>query len=120
MARYPTQGIVRLGLEKSRELGVPFVLVSVFLALAYVAHEFVSSPGWSWTAVVVCLGICAVMIMSIEGRRIVIETTSGTVRYPVADLFEEAEGFVLSANALLELASLEQDESDAKELVETQ
>jgi hypothetical protein len=103
VARYPTERIVRIGLETTRELGMPIVLISVFVALAYVAHAFVASPGLAWTGVIVCLGVCGIVLLSIEGRRIVIETTNGTVAYPVQDLFEEAEGFVLSANSLLEL-----------------
>lgn len=117
VARYPTERIVHIGLERTRELGMPLLLVSVFLALAYVAHVFVASPAWSWTGVIVCLGICGLVLLGIEGRNLVIETTIGTVRYQVADLFEEAEGFVLSANALLELESQESSEDEEKQLV---
>ena len=118
VARYPVERIVGIGLEKSRELGFPIVLTAVFAALAVVAYRYITSPGWSWTAVIVCLGICGVVLASIEGRKLVIETKNGTVRYPVADLFEEAEGFVVSANAMLELGGMERiGAEDEKPLV---
>jgi hypothetical protein len=115
MARYRTDRIVRLGLEKSREYGFGILLVTVFAALAYVAHRFITSPGWSWTVVIGCLGVCGLAVLSIEGRRLVIETADGTVRYPVVDAFEDAEGFVLSASAALGLGGaggLDPDEKD--------
>jgi hypothetical protein len=119
IARYPTDQIRRIGLERSRELGAAIVIIGVFVSLAYVAHRYVASPGWSWTAVIVCLGICGFAFLGIEGRKLVIETPGGTVRYPVADLFEEAEGFVVSANALLALSDEEcaGAESAEKQLV---
>ncbi len=119
IARYPTDQIVKIGLEKSREFGPAIVLIGVFASLAFVAYRFVESPGWSWTAVIVCLGICGFALLCIEGRKLVIETAAGTVRYPVADLYEEAEGFVLSANSLLELGGPEEVEREGKELVAT-
>jgi len=115
VARYPTDRIVRIGLETSQEYATAFVLFTTFAALAFVSHQYISSPGWSWTAVILCLGICAIVIMGIEGRRLVIETTGGAARYPVADLFEEAEGFVLSANALLGLEAFEPDSNGEKD-----
>lgn len=110
VARYPTSGILGIELEKTRQIGFPIVLSAVFLALAFVSYRFVESPGWSWTGVIVSLGICGLVVLSTEGRDLVIETTTGTVRYPVADLFEEAEGFVVSANALLAIGGVERSE----------
>ncbi len=120
VARYPTEQITRIGLEKSRDLGFPILMISVFAALAFVSHQYIASPGWSWTAVIACLGVCGIFVMSIEGRRIMIETTTGTIRCAVADLFEEAEGFVISANSMLELENLEKMENEDKPLVTTE
>jgi hypothetical protein len=103
VARYPTDHIKRIGLEKTHEYGTAFLLIAVFASLAFVSNQYVESAAWSWVGVIVCLGICGLVISGIEGRSVVIETTGGTTQYPVADLFEEAEGFVLSANALLGL-----------------
>ena len=36
------------------------------------------------------------MVLMIDGRKIVLETKNGTVGYPVADAFAEADGFVIS------------------------
>ena len=112
MARYPSERILRLRLEKSREYGFGFLLIGVFLALAFVAHRFIGSPGWSWAAVIVCLGIAGLGALSIEGRKIVIETADGTISYPVLDQYEDAEGFALSANSALGLAGEEREEKD--------
>lgn len=120
VARYPTDQIIKIGLEKSKDLGFPCVVTAVFGALAFVSYRFISSPGWSWAAVIVCLGVCGIVMMSIDGRKIVVETTNGTVRYVVAELFEEAEGFVLSANSLLELERPIEVDDQAKQLVEAE
>ena len=119
IARYPTDQIVSVELEKTRELGGAGVIIAIFASLAFVAHRYVTSPGWAWTAVIACLGICAFAVLGIEGRRLVIETSGGTARYPVADLFEEAEGFVVSANTLLALGAEQGSETEVedKELV---
>jgi hypothetical protein len=114
LARHPTTGIVALRLEKTQQYAFATLILSVFTGLALVAYRYVASPGWSWTAIIVCLGICGFTFFGIEGRQLVVETTSGTVRYPLADLFEEAEGFVLSANSLLQL---EREESEDKDLI---
>jgi hypothetical protein len=107
VARYPTDHIERIALEKTHEYGTAFLLVAVFASLAFVSNQYVESAAWSWTGVIVCLGICGLVVSGIEGRNVVIETTGGTTQYPVADLFEEAEGFVLSANTLLGLDGFE-------------
>lgn len=125
VARHPTEHIVRIELEKVQEFATAAFLIAVLGALAFVCHHFVSSPGWSWAGVIVCVGACGFVILGIEGRQLVVETTGGTTRYPIADLFEEAEGFVLSANAMLGLASfagsgsqgIERDERDEKKLI---
>jgi hypothetical protein len=116
VARYPTEHIVRIGLEKTQEYGTAFVLIAIFASLAFVSNQYVESAGWSWTGVIVCLGICGLVLTGIEGRSLVIETTGGVVQYPVADLFEEAEGFVLSANALLGLERFERPTDEDKPL----
>lgn len=117
MARHRTDRIVRIGLEKSRQYGFGILLVSVFVALGYVAHRFISSPGWSWTVVIGCIGVCGLGVLSIEGRRVVIETADGTVRYPVMDAFEDAEGFVLSASAALGLEGAGGLDLEEKDLI---
>jgi len=105
VARFPTEHIVRIELEKSQEYTTAIILLAVFGALGFVSHQFVSSPGWSWAGVIACAGVCGFVLLGVEGRQLVVETTGGATRYPIVDLFEEAEGFVLSANALLGLAS---------------
>ena len=114
IARFPTTEIARIGLEKSREFAFPAILVGVFASLACVARVYIQDPGWSWTAVIVCAGICAFALLAIEGRKLVIETPSGTVRYPVADVWEEAQGFVVSANTLLKSGGLDGSSGEPK------
>ena len=103
VARFPTEQISRLGLEPTRSYGAAFGIVLVLLALAMLAHLHIASPGWSALAILACLAGCACVVLGIEGRELVIETANGEARYPISDLFDEAEGFVLSANGLLGL-----------------
>ena len=113
VARYRTDQILGLGIEQSRDFGAPLVFAAVFLSLAFVSFRFVEAPGWSWAGTIVCLGVSALSLMSIQCQKLVISTSGGTVRYPVLDLVEEAEGFVVSANSILELGG----EDDDKQLV---
>lgn len=103
VARFPTDRIARLSLEKTHAFGTACAVVAVLGALALVARLHVESPAWSWAAIIVCAAGCALVLLGIEGRELVIKTRSGEARYPVMDVFEEAEGFVLSANGLLGL-----------------
>jgi len=103
VARFPTSQIARIGIEKTRAYGAAMGFIAVLVALAAVAHVYIASPGWSWLAIIACAAGSGCVLLGIEGRELVIETTNGEARYPVIDLFDEAEGFVLSANGLLGL-----------------
>ena len=88
--------ITDVRVEKTADYPFPMAIVAVFVALAVVSKVYVLSAGWGWTGAIVCLAIAGFAVFAIYGRKIVIETNSGAVGYPVADTFEEADGFVVS------------------------
>ena len=96
IAELPLSEISDVRIEKTTEYPFPLVIVGIFLALAVVSKVYMPSTGWGWAGTIVCLGIAGFAVMMISGRKIVIETQNGTVGYPVADGFEEADGFVVS------------------------
>lgn len=100
-ATFDAKDIKSVRVEETAEYGFPLVIGAVFAGLATVSKLYVSSPGWSWTGTIICLGVVFFSMLMVKGRKIVVETKDGSVGFQVNDQFEEADGFVLSLrNAL--------------------
>lgn len=98
---YPLETIQRLRIEETRDWPFPILVVGLFLALAIISKNFLPSPGWSWFVAIIFLGFSGFGTLMIFGHRLVIETADGSVGYAFSDTNEEAEGFVLSVNQML-------------------
>lgn len=96
IGRFPLDKIRDIRLETSRDYALPLILFGVFSGLAMVAKQFISSPALAWSAAIVCVGIAVFALITIDGRKVVIETNDGVVGYPVSDGWEDAEGFVIT------------------------
>ena len=101
MGRYPTESILGIRLESSRDYGFGIAGMLVLTGLAVLAHRFIPSPGWAGAAILACAAGCTVVFLGMHARQLVIDTSQGTVRYQVSDLAEEAEGFVVSVRFAL-------------------
>lgn len=92
-------------IEETREYGGAGFLGVTFLALAIVSKSYIPNDFWAWSAAIVCLAIVVFSVTLIKCHNIVIETSNGSVAYPVMDSFEEADGFVISLKYALEKSS---------------
>lgn len=101
IASFSLDSIQDIRCEETADYPFPLVLMAVFVALAVVARQYISSPGLGWATAIVCAGIALFSVLGIYGRKIVLETDTGTVAYPVVDTVEEAEGFVISVRQRL-------------------
>lgn len=101
VAELPLANIADIRVERTADYPLPCVICAVFVALAVVSKVYVTSTGIGWTGAIICLCIAGLAVLAIHGRKIVIETKDGLVGYPVADTFEEADGFVVSVKAML-------------------
>lgn len=102
LAAFPKHSVNAVRLESTREYALGVLFGPTFVALAAVSKLYITSPGWSWVSVIVCLALAGFSVLMIFGQKIVIETNNGTVGYPNADQPEEAEGFVVAMNHAIE------------------
>ena len=109
VAEFPLGDIDEVRVEGTADYPFPIAVILIFGSLAYVAKTYIPYTGLGWTAAIICIAIAAFAPLLINGRKIVIETTNGAVGYPVADAFEEADGFVISLKRRLSTI----DEGDA-------
>ena len=104
-ATFPMESIKDIRCEKTTDYAVSILFFAICSSLGIIAKVFIPSPGWGWTAALICGFAACFSILMANGRRIILETNGGIVSYPVADGFEEAEGFAVSAKQKLELHS---------------
>ncbi|MCA8996218.1 MAG: hypothetical protein KDA80_04515 [Planctomycetaceae bacterium] len=96
VSEFPLADIRDIRYEKRYEILFPAILFLVFSGLAVACHTFIISdlPKWIWT--ILLGGVALFAFIGVEGSRIAIETSGGTVKYIVNDGQEEAQGFVLT------------------------
>ena len=99
--------------ETTKDYAFALLVLVVFGSLACVSKIYITQPGLSWTATIICAGLSLFGLVMIQGRRVVVKTTDGSVAYPVNDLYEEAEGFVISVRQQLRLLGQDQRQSDS-------
>jgi hypothetical protein len=108
LAEFQLTDITNVRVEKTVEYSFPAVIISVLVSLAVVCKLYVPIAGLAWAGTIVCLGIAGLIMLSVHGRKFVIETQNGVVGYPVTDTFEDADGFVLSLRQKLQFAETDE------------
>ena len=98
---YSLYNIVDIRIEKTTDWIFPLLVMGTFLALAAVAKFYIQHAGLGWAVAIILLGCASFCSLMVSGRKIIVQTTYGTVGYPVLDTFEEADGFVLSLKEIL-------------------
>ena len=105
VATFALEDIKDIRCDKSADYAFPLILIAVFSSLAIVSIFYIPWTGLGWTLAIMCGGAALFSIQIIYGRKIVLETDNGTVGYPVADTYEEADGFVVSVKQRLKANS---------------
>ena len=96
VAEFELSEIRDLRYEKSYEILFPAIMFLVFSGLAVACHTFILSDLPKWISTILLGGIALFAFLGVEGGRIAIETSGGTVKYQVDDNQSDAQGFVLT------------------------
>lgn len=96
VAELPFAEITNIYVEKTADYLLPVIVIVFFTGLAAISVVYVPFAGLKWVGALICLCFAAFASVMSSGCKIVIETKDGSVGYPVLDLPEEADGFVIS------------------------
>jgi hypothetical protein len=101
VSRFSISDIADIRIENRTDYTIGLIIGLSFLALAFVAKQYIPSQGWSWVGAILCLAVCGFSVLISQIINITIETTNGSIRYQISDPPEDAEGFVLSMKYIL-------------------
>lgn len=96
ISSFPLEDIHEVKVIEKMDFAVPLVIIIPSVALAFVCKIFINNPGWSWTGAIVCVAVAGFGFLTAKCIYIEVATKNGSVRYPVSDQVEEANGFVMT------------------------
>ena len=101
-ASFSINDISEISVEESKEYSITLIFCAALVGLTWVARTYITSPGWSWTAIIACMAMICFSFLMITVHKIQIVTKNGKVAYTISDSVEEAEGFALSLSHIIE------------------
>jgi hypothetical protein len=73
-----------------------FILGGAGVGIALICKLFIDSEFWSWLLAVLFSAVAAGCFMLVRKTRLIVVSSLGEVKYDIADMLDEATGFVLS------------------------